>query len=93
MLSLKEVADELRIPINQLSHIINGQIGKNFFDFVNSYRVEEFKSRASQPDYQNYTLISIAYDSGFNSKATFNRVFKNYTGQTPSDFYHSIRRS
>jgi len=93
MLSLKEVADELRIPINQLSHIINGQIGKNFFDFVNSYRVEEFKSRASHPDYQNYTLISIAYDSGFNSKATFNRVFKNYTGQTPSDFYHSITRS
>ncbi len=92
-LSLKEVADELRIPINQLSHIINGQIGKNFFDFVNSYRVEEFKSRASHPDYQNYTLISIAYDSGFNSKATFNRVFKNYTGQTPSDFYHSITRS
>jgi AraC-like DNA-binding protein len=93
ILSLKELADELGIPVNQLSHIINERIGKNFFDFVNTYRVEEFKSRASHPDFQNYTLISIAYDSGFNSKATFNRVFKKYTGQTPSNYYHNIPRS
>ena len=92
-LTLKEVADTLRIPVNQLSHIINGQAGKNFFDFVNYYRVEEFKSRARHPDYQNYTLVYIAYESGFNSKATFNRVFRIYTGQTPSDFFHSLHRS
>jgi len=92
-LTLKEVADALRTSENQLSHIINKQMGKNFFEFVNSFRVEEFKSRTVLPEYRNYTLISIAYESGFNSKATFNRVFKNYTGQTPSDFYQSLQKS
>ncbi|MGW8313950.1 MAG: helix-turn-helix domain-containing protein [Bacteroidales bacterium] len=92
-LSLKEVADALNTSENQLSHILNKQTGKNFFEFVNSYRVEEFKSMAMLPEYRNYTLISMAYDSGFNSKATFNRVFKHYTGQTPSEYYHSLPRS
>ena len=92
-LTLKEVADALNTSENQLSYIINKYKGKNFFEFVNSYRVEEFKSMVGLPEYQNYTLISIAYDSGFNSKATFNRVFKNYTGQTPSEFFHSLPRS
>ena len=90
-LTLTEVSDTLRIPVNQLSHIINKQAGKNFFDFVNSYRVEEFKLRASQPVYHNYTLLSIAYECGFNSKATFNRVFRNYTGQTPSAYFQKIQ--
>jgi AraC-like DNA-binding protein len=89
-LTLKEVAEALGTSENLLSHIINRQTGKNFFEFVNSYRVEEFKSMAGLPEYRNYTLISIAYESGFNSKATFNRVFKNFTGQTPSEFYHEL---
>ena len=89
-LTLKEVADALGTPEHQLSAVINKQAGKNFFEFVNSYRVEEFKSLTRLPEYRNYTLISIAYESGFNSKATFNRVFKNYTGQTPSEFYHGL---
>lgn len=89
-LTLREVAEALGTSENLLSHIINRQTGKNFFEFVNSYRVEEFKSMAGLPEYRNYTLISIAYESGFNSKATFNRVFKNSTGKTPSEFYQGL---
>jgi AraC-like DNA-binding protein len=70
-----------------LSQLINKKSEKNFRDFINQFRIEEFKKRARDPDSKNYTLLSIAYECGFNSKATFNRVFKNHTGITPSTFY------
>jgi AraC-like DNA-binding protein len=92
-LTIREVAEALNTSEHQLSPIINKLTGKNFFEFVNSYRVEEFKSRSLLPEFRNYTLISIAYECGFNSKATFNRVFKNHTGQTPSEFYRRLAGS
>jgi AraC-like DNA-binding protein len=72
-----------------LSQLINKKSGQNFSDFINQFRIEEFKKRVRDPDSKNYTLLSIAYECGFNSKATFNRVFKNHTGITPSTFYKS----
>ncbi|MFC2115368.1 helix-turn-helix domain-containing protein [Bacteroidota bacterium] len=92
-LNLAMLSKQIGFKPHFLSHLVNEFGGKNFFDFVNSYRIEEFKLRAGQPANQNYTLISIAYDCGFNSKATFNRVFRNYTRQTPSDYFHSLHRS
>ncbi|HNW51470.1 MAG TPA: helix-turn-helix domain-containing protein [Prolixibacteraceae bacterium] len=85
-ITLTTLASELEVSPEYLSKILNGRLGKNFFDFINHYRIEEFKTRCNLPENKNYTLIAIAYDCGFSSKATFNRVFKNATGQTPGDY-------
>ena len=89
-LSLPMLAEKLDTKAHLLSKIINTKAACNFFDFVNSYRIEEFKSELQNPDNKNYTLISIAYGCGFNSKTAFNRVFKNHTGITPSEYFNSI---
>jgi len=85
-LTLATVADHMSISVNHLSQVINEQIGMTFFDFVNKYRIEEVKSRIKNSDHENFTLLGIAYDSGFNSKSSFNSIFKKFTGFTPSQF-------
>ncbi len=62
-------------------------MGKNFSDFVNNYRIEEFKSKIQDPGNKKYTILSIAMDCGFNSKSSFNTVFKKLTGQTPTQYF------
>lgn len=85
-LTLSNLADELNTSVNHLSQVINQYEEKNFFDFVNAYRVEEFKVRAVDPANSNFSILAIAFDSGFNSKSSFNQVFKKVTGQTPSQY-------
>jgi len=85
-LSIQDIARAINIPQNHLSQIINEHLGQTFYDFVNQYRVEEFKRRIAHPQYKNYTLISIALDCGFNSKSSFNRIFKKLEGLTPSAY-------
>ena len=89
-LSLPMLAEKLDTKAHLLSKIINTKAACNFFDFVNSYRIDKFKSELQNPDNKNYTLLSIAYGCGFNSKTAFNRVFKNHTGITPSEYFNSI---
>lgn len=84
-LSLRDVADRLNISNNYLSQIINQKTGKNFFRFINEYRVEKAKQLLADKA-GKYTILSIAYDCGFNSKSSFNTIFKEYTGKTPSEF-------
>lgn len=85
-LTIAKLADELNVNVDNVSFIINRYLKTNFFDFINSYRVEEFKKRCRDPKNDKITLLGIAFDSGFNSKATFNRVFKKATGLTPSEY-------
>ncbi|WP_435352800.1 helix-turn-helix domain-containing protein [Emticicia sp. SJ17W-69] len=85
-LSLSDLALKLKTNTSVLSSAINSNFGKNFNDFVNEYRVEEFKKQIKLSENQHYTLLAIAFDCGFNSKATFNRAFKKFTGQAPSRF-------
>jgi AraC-like DNA-binding protein len=85
-LSLSDLAQKLKTNTSVLSAAINSNFGKNFNDFINEYRVEEFKKQIKLPQNQNYTLLAVAFDCGFNSKATFNRAFKKFTGQSPSRF-------
>ncbi|MDX9846772.1 MAG: AraC family transcriptional regulator [Tenuifilaceae bacterium] len=85
-LTISKLSHDLGCTPEYLSGIINGRLNMNFFDFVNHHRIEEFKLLASNPNNQKLTLISLAYDSGFNSKATFNRVFKKEVGCTPSEY-------
>ena len=91
-LSLKETAEELNISDKKLSHVFNVCLKTNFYEYVNVHRVNHFKKKIAQEDTQKFTLLAIAYDSGFNSKATFNKVFKQQVGLTPLQFKKQIRK-
>ena len=84
-LKISELADALAVPAYHLSQVINDEFLVNFYDFINKYRVEEAKKLLIE-DNRNYKILAIAYEVGFNSKATFNRVFKKFTDLTPSEF-------
>jgi len=86
-INLLQLADKIDAKRNQLSFVINNKHEMNFNEFVNSYRVEEVKKLMLDPANDSLKIISLAYDAGFNSKASFNRIFKNITGMTPSQFY------
>lgn len=92
-LSLREVAEMLNITDKKLSNYINTYLNTTFYEFVNSYRILHFKEIIMQKNSNNLTLLAIAFDSGFNSKATFNRVFKQKEGITPLQFKKSIEKS
>lgn len=89
-LSLQNLADGLGISRHQTSAIINQVHRVNFYEFVNTYRVNEVKNNLQDPSKRHFKIISLAYDAGFNSKASFNRIFKQYTNQTPSEFLVSL---
>jgi len=85
-LTLNSLADKLNIPAHELSRIINTALKKSFNDFVNEYRVAEVTRRMQDPAYNHITLLGIAYDSGFNSRTTFHRTFKQMTGKSPAEY-------
>jgi len=91
-LSLNDLAHKLDISPNYLSQIINEKEEKNFFDFINAFRVAEFKRLIAVPTNQQYTLLALAYDCGFNSKSSFNRSFKKHTGFTPSQYALTVQK-
>lgn len=92
-LSINDLSSLTGIPRHHITQVLNEKYGKNFFTFVNEYRVKEVILRLSDPKYNSYTLLAIAYDSGFNSKATFNSFFKSYTGLTPSEYREKLAGS
>jgi|GEM_PF-2882125 len=85
-LGLGQLAEKIEVSTNKLSMLLNDYIGKNFYDYINHFRVEEVKKRLKDPNYEKQTLSSIGGDCGFNSKSAFNRIFKNLTGKTPSEY-------
>ena len=85
-LSLQKLAERLSIPAQHLSQTINERTGQSFSDFVNSYRVEEFKRRLLDPALSHYSILALAEETGFNSKSSLNSVFKKHTSMTPSEF-------
>ncbi|PCI00106.1 MAG: AraC family transcriptional regulator [Flavobacteriaceae bacterium] len=85
-LTVLEVSNTLNISRQQLSEILNVHLNCNFQDFINGYRVEEFKRCVASDVYTNYTIIAIAKVAGFSSKTTFNTLFKKATGMTPSGY-------
>lgn len=89
-LSLPQLATELNISSHYLSQVINEQFNLNFFDFVNRYRIEAFKEKIRDHEFRNYSLLGIALECGFNSKSAFNRIFKQTTGLTPSQFKKDV---
>jgi len=90
-ITLGVLSSQMKVSSEYLSRIINTRLNMNFFDFIAHYRVEEFKHMCKDLSKRNYTIISLAYDCGFNSKAAFNRVFKKTTGVTPSEYYLKVK--
>jgi AraC-like DNA-binding protein len=89
-ITLTELAKRLKIHPNHLSQVINEKEQKNFYNYINALRINEFIRLASLPQSKQYTLLALAYQCGFNSKSTFNKQFKEHTGKTPSEFLKSI---
>lgn len=85
-LTLYDLASLMNLSKNELTDLLNIHIGKNFFSYVNDFRLKAVIRRLENPDYDHYTIIAIAYDCGFNSKSTFNNLFKQFTGLTPSEY-------
>jgi len=85
-LTLEQLAGKLSLRPKILSQVINETLGQNFFDFINRYRIEEAKRLLTNPADKKITVLEVLYEVGFNSKSSFNTLFKKHTGLTPSDF-------
>jgi AraC-like DNA-binding protein len=89
-MTINDLSRKTGIPRHHITEVLNEKYHRNFFSFVNEYRIREVISRISDPKYQHYTILAIAFDAGFNSKSTFNTFFKTYTGKTPSAYREEI---
>lgn len=85
-LTLKDLASALDTYPHYITQVLNTVFNQNFYDFINTYRIEEVQKRLHDPQYKDLTILAIAYDCGFNSKSTFNRIFKQKIGLTPSEY-------
>jgi AraC-like DNA-binding protein len=89
-LKLGDVAQKMNLPVYYVSQVINEKLGKNFYDFINEYRVEEVKKRFVDKKYDHLTILAAGFDSGFNSKTAFYSAFKRITGVTPTEFKNRL---
>src|SRR5207253_4265417 len=85
-LTLDELAVQLQVKPKLLSQTINEVAQQNFFEFINHYRIEEAKRLLTNPKDKKITVLEVMYEVGFNSKSSFNTLFKKATGLTPSEF-------
>lgn len=83
---MADFSENLSVSGHQISEVMNGLMKQNFFDYINNYRIEEFKRLLLDPDKRDDKIQFLAYDAGFNSKTAFNTAFKKFTGQTPSEY-------
>ena len=91
-LTLADLSRLLSSTPKELSRVINERSGQNFFDFVNAYRVEEFKRLAQEERYRHHTVLAIAHEAGFNSKSTFYAAFRKAGMEAPADYVRSVQR-
>jgi AraC-like DNA-binding protein len=85
-LTIKDISNKINVPIYQISQTINDEFEMNFFTFINRYRLEEVKNRLRLRKYRDYSILQIALECGFNSKSSFNSLFREYTGKTPTQY-------
>jgi AraC-like DNA-binding protein len=86
-LSLSDLAEAIDVTTNVLSQALNEKLEKNFYEYINSFRLDYFIELFNNPKYKQYTMLSIAYESGFNSKSTFNAFFKKTLGKSPREYF------
>ncbi|WP_430965366.1 helix-turn-helix domain-containing protein [Spongiimicrobium sp. 2-473A-2-J] len=85
-LKIQNLSDRLQISTHKISQTINTQGGMSFFDYVNGFRVEYLKNLLANPENRKYTILALGIESGFNSKASLNRIFKKYVRVSPKEF-------
>jgi TolB-like protein/AraC-like DNA-binding protein/Tfp pilus assembly protein PilF len=85
-ISLRSLAEQLKLNPNRLSYVLNTNYHQNFNEFINTFRIARFKELALKPENSHITVLGLAYDSGFNSKTVFNTFFKKSEGVTPSQW-------
>ena len=88
-LNLPKLSQKMDASCNETSFLINELYQDNFYNFINKYRIEEAKRLLLSEKYNQLNVLGIAYESGFNSKTTFNTTFKKYTGVSPTEFVKS----
>jgi ABC-type antimicrobial peptide transport system permease subunit/AraC-like DNA-binding protein len=91
-LSLGSLAEKLDLHTHELSRILNTVLKKSFNDFINEYRVQDAARKMQDPDYDHITLLGIAFESGFNSQSSFNRIFKQITGKSPVEYKNDRKK-
>lgn len=89
-LKISDLARSVSTTTNIVSQVLNQETNKNFFEFVNSYRIAEAMKRLSDPEFSHISILGIAMDAGFSNKNTFNRLFKKHTGLTPTQFIRNM---
>lgn len=89
-LSLAKLSVQVNIPKHYISQVLNENIKKNFYTFINEYRVEYAMKLINSPKHKSWSFVAISYEAGFNSKSAFNTFFKKHTGMTPSDYKLSL---
>ncbi|ERM80294.1 hypothetical protein P872_13530 [Rhodonellum psychrophilum GCM71 = DSM 17998] len=85
-LTIQDISNSLDIPVRELSVLINHQLGQHFYDFVNTYRIENTIEILKDSSKSKVTVLEILYEVGFNSKSSFNTAFKKHTGNTPTSY-------
>lgn len=85
-LNLPKLAQLMHCSTHELSHLINQGFQRNFYHFINAYRIEESKRMLSDPEWEHLTILAIGFEAGFNSKTTFNTTFKQLVGMSPLEF-------
>jgi len=92
-LTIYKLAKQSHIPQHYLTQIFSEQLSKNFYTYINEYRVNNIKLLLNDPENTNMTLLDMAFESGFNSKSTFNAAFKKITSMTPTQYKKHNARS
>lgn len=88
-LTIQDVSATIQIPVRDLSLLINHKLQQHFYDFVNTYRIEEAMEILKDSTKSKMTVLEILYEVGFNSKSSFNTAFKKHTGDTPTVYRKS----
>ena len=91
-LSLNSLGEKVELTTHELSRIINTVLKKSFNDFINEYRVQDAARKMLDPAFDHITLLGIAFESGFNSQSSFNRIFKQVTGKSPVEYKNERKK-
>ena len=92
-ITISKLGELLKVKTENLSEILNSYLNSTFFDFINKYRVEEFKVQSVSEANSHLSIMGIAYNCGFNSKASFYRAFKKFEGISPSTYIQSVSQN